>query len=37
MSLQHEAKKRISSQEFKIHQKGSNFWVLFTATDQFVV
>lgn len=37
VSLQQEAKKRISTQEFKIHQKGSSFWVIFTATDQFVI
>jgi ribosome-associated protein len=35
--LQSEAKKRISSEEFKIHQKGNNFWVIFTATDEIIV
>jgi len=36
-SLSHEAKKRISTESFKIHQKGSNFWVIFTCTDQMIV
>jgi ribosome silencing factor RsfS/YbeB/iojap len=35
--LQSEAKKRISTEEFKIHQKGNNFWVIFTATDEIIV
>jgi ribosome-associated protein len=36
-TLQVEAKKRISSEEFKIHQKGNKFWVIFTATNEFIV
>jgi ribosome-associated protein len=32
-----EAKKRISTEEIKIHQKGNNFWVIFTATNEIIV